>query len=178
MTHENPAGSFCTPFFYIENIANNREIRGSWPISRVLSWTVIHLGNMSPYSSSDLPGNYAGHTLFPYLVLLRVGFTMPPRVTTGAVRSYRTISPLPVSLKEKLRRYLFCCTFRRLTPPRCYLAPCPVEPGLSSLYYIYSIARLPGQLRPRVYSILPLTKTLLPLLVAGHAHRDCFSSSR
>jgi len=30
------------------------------------------------------------------------------------------------------RRYIFCCTFRRLTPPRGYLAPCPVEPGLSS----------------------------------------------
>jgi len=29
-------------------------------------------------------------------------------------------------------RYIFCCTFRRLTPPRNYLAPCPVEPGLSS----------------------------------------------
>jgi hypothetical protein len=33
----------------------------------------------------------------PYLVLLRVGFTVPPRVTTGAVRSYRTFSPLPPS---------------------------------------------------------------------------------
>jgi len=31
------------------------------------------------------------------------------------------------------RRFIFCCTFRRLTPPRNYLAPCPVEPGLSSL---------------------------------------------
>src|SRR5690606_15150046 len=31
-----------------------------------------------------------------------------------------------------LRRYTFCCTFRRLTPPRNYLALCPVEPGLSS----------------------------------------------
>jgi hypothetical protein len=30
------------------------------------------------------------------------------------------------------RRYIFCGTFRRLTPPRRYLAPCPVEPGLSS----------------------------------------------
>ena len=29
-------------------------------------------------------------------------------------------------------RYIFCCTFRRLAPPRRYLAPCPVEPGLSS----------------------------------------------
>ena len=31
------------------------------------------------------------------------------------------------------RRYIFCCTGRRLTSPRHYLAPCPVEPGLSSL---------------------------------------------
>ena len=30
------------------------------------------------------------------------------------------------------RRYIFCCTFRRLAPPRDYLAPCPMEPGLSS----------------------------------------------
>ena len=33
--------------------------------------------------------------MLPYLVLLQVGFTMPRRVTTRAVRSYRTISPLP-----------------------------------------------------------------------------------
>ena len=32
--------------------------------------------------------------MFPYLVLLRVGFTLPPALA-GAVRSYRTISPLP-----------------------------------------------------------------------------------
>jgi len=31
----------------------------------------------------------------PYLVLLQVGFAVPPSVTTGAVRSYRTLSPLP-----------------------------------------------------------------------------------
>ena len=29
-------------------------------------------------------------------------------------------------------RFLFCCTFRRLTSPRSYLAPRPMEPGLSS----------------------------------------------
>ena len=39
----------------------------------------------------------AGHTL-PYLVLLRMGFTLPRRVATRAVRSYRTISPLPAKL--------------------------------------------------------------------------------
>src|SRR3569832_805830 len=31
----------------------------------------------------------------PYLVLLRVGFTVPRRVATRAVRSYRTITPIP-----------------------------------------------------------------------------------
>tara|TARA_Y100001954_G_scaffold30625_1_gene28273 strand:- start:1022 stop:1336 length:315 start_codon:yes stop_codon:yes gene_type:complete len=30
------------------------------------------------------------------------------------------------------RRFVFCCTFRRLTSPRSYLASCPKEPGLSS----------------------------------------------
>ena len=48
-------------------------------------------------------------------------------VTNRAVRSYRTFSPLPAS-----GRYTFCCTFHKLTLPRCYLALCPVEPGLSS----------------------------------------------
>ena len=31
----------------------------------------------------------------PYLVLLRVEFTLQPTVTSGPVRSYRTLSPLP-----------------------------------------------------------------------------------
>ena len=33
----------------------------------------------------------------PYLVLLRRGFAVPPPLARGAVRSYRTISPLPPS---------------------------------------------------------------------------------
>ncbi len=66
--------------------------------------------------------------VLPYLVLLRAGFTVPRAVTSRAVRSYRTFSPLPTLS----RRYLFCGTFHGLAPPRCYLAPCPKEPGLSS----------------------------------------------
>ncbi len=31
----------------------------------------------------------------PYLVLLRVEFTLQPTVTSGPVRSYRTLSALP-----------------------------------------------------------------------------------
>src|SRR4051812_4592807 len=34
----------------------------SRPISRVLSWTTIHLGHASPRASSDLPGSRAGRT--------------------------------------------------------------------------------------------------------------------
>src|SRR5258706_4271585 len=49
-----------------------------------------------------------------------------------AVRSYRTVSPLPRMPCDTVRRSVLCCTFRRLTPPRRYLALCPVEPGLSS----------------------------------------------
>ena len=84
----------------------------------------------------------------PYLVLLQVGFAVPPNVATGAVRSYRTLSPLPASYSTwclgpafarpapprctRHRRFAFCCTVRGLAPPRRYLAPCPLEPGLSS----------------------------------------------
>ena len=101
-------------------------------VSRVLSWTTIHLGKASPPCSSDLPRDSVGHTLMPlYLVLLQVGFTMPLNVATSAVRSYRTLSPLPAS-RSSLRRSALCCTFRRLAPPRSYLAPYPMEPGLSS----------------------------------------------
>ena len=72
----------------------------SRPISRVLSWTTIPLGPLSPAASSDLPGSPRGdgaflRRLLPYLVLLRVGFSVPRSVTTRAVRSYRTFSPLP-----------------------------------------------------------------------------------
>ena len=41
---------------------------------------VMYLGPTLPPASSNLPGSYreAGHLVLPYLVLLRVGFTLPP----------------------------------------------------------------------------------------------------
>ena len=36
-----------------------------------------------------------------YLVLLRVGFTVPRTIASRAVRSYRTLSPLPVNSQRK-----------------------------------------------------------------------------
>ena len=77
-------------------------------------------------------------------------------VTAGAVRSYRTFSPLPLDsalraslgagLTAKLwraclergtkcrveRRYFFCATIRQVTLPGRYPAHCPSEFGLSS----------------------------------------------
>ena len=104
--------------------------RKSRPVSRVLSRTVIHLGCKSPRSSSNLPRDRAGHASVPLFDLAPGGVYHATSVTSCAVRSYRTFSPLPVTSD---RRYIFCGTFRRLTPPRRYLAPCPMEPGLSSI---------------------------------------------
>lgn len=71
----------------------------------------------------------------PHVVLLfglaPSGVYLAATVTSNAVRSYRTIQPYRPLTRR--RRYIFCCTCRRLTPPRSYLAPCPLEPGLSSL---------------------------------------------
>jgi hypothetical protein len=118
-------------------------IKGSRPISRVLSWTAIHLDTASPQASSDLPGNHAGRTSVPLFGLAPGGVYPATPVTSRAVRSYRTISPLLGPYKQN-QRYIFCGTFHRLAPPRCYLAPCPVEPGLSSPPL--RTARLPGRL--------------------------------
>ncbi len=40
----------------------------------------MYLGPTLPPASSDLPGspNEAGRLILPYLVLLQVGFTLPP----------------------------------------------------------------------------------------------------
>jgi len=45
-----------------------------------------------PRSEKDLPFKTARS---PYSVLLRVGFALPLAVTGSAVRSCRTLSPLP-----------------------------------------------------------------------------------
>jgi len=85
---------------------------------------------MSPYAFSDLPESHVGHMLLSPALLFGLapsGVYLATFVTNRAVRSYRTLSPLPAS-----GRYTFCCTFHKLTLPRCYLALCPVEPGLSS----------------------------------------------
>jgi hypothetical protein len=70
--------------------------------------------------------------------LLRVGFVEPLESPPALVRSYRTVSPLPVrpsrpeGRASRHRRFVLCGTFLRVTPTGCYPAPCPVESGRSS----------------------------------------------
>ena len=103
----------------------------SSPISRVLSWTVIHLGSASPQTSSNLPESSAGHAI-GLLFGLAPGGVFHRRELLPVTRCALTAPFQPYRRPKTLRRYTFCCTFHRLTPPRRYLAPCPAEPGLSS----------------------------------------------
>ena len=57
---------------------------------------------------------YGPYLVNPYLALLRVEFTVPRTVTSRAVRSYRTLSPLPDPACAGHRRFALCCTGRGL----------------------------------------------------------------
>ena len=75
------------------------------PVSRVLApregETAISLGPTSRPASNDLPGRHgAGHRREPSLFDLSPGGVCPAGpVTRSAVRSYRTVSPLPLALR-------------------------------------------------------------------------------
>ena len=133
------------------SVATQKE--RSWPISRVLSWTIIHLGYASPRTSSDLPGSTCGphvrlkscdlYRLPPYLVLLQAGFAVPPSVTTGAVRSYRTLSPLPAPLAWDLGGLLSVALSVGSRPPGVTW-----RLALGARTFLHACAqRLPGRLR-------------------------------
>ena len=85
-----------------------QRIKKSRPLSRVLSWTAIPLGCASPRSSSDLPGSPCGPHVAAKTPLASLfglapgGVCRAADVATRAVRSYRTISPLPAPLARRL----------------------------------------------------------------------------
>ena len=117
-----------------------RKRGGSRPISRVLSRTTIHLGRTSPCASSDLPGSPCGPqertrrpARFPIWSCSRWGLPcrrMLPPARCALTAPFHPYLPRPLHVPHW--RFAFCCTVRGLAPPRRYLAPCPVEPGLSS----------------------------------------------
>ncbi len=67
-----------------------------------------------------------------YLVLLPGGFAMPVLLP---VRRWALTPPFhPYLIRFRgHRRFVLCCTVRRVTPPWCYQAQHPAEPGLSSV---------------------------------------------
>ena len=92
---------YCCPFLQV--------VAASRPIGGVLSlesrgWPSIYAAYLG---TSDGPS-------VPRLALLRVGFTEPTGSPRSLVRSYRTVSPLPVPSGH--RRSAFCGTVLRVAP--------------------------------------------------------------
>ena len=128
----------------------------SRPISRVLSWTIIHLGQTSPLASSNLPVPNAGRAIWkPIWSCSEWG--LPCHY---CYQQRGALLPHPFTLAcvpKNHRRSALCGTFRRLPPPRRYLALYPLEPGLSSDLLPFkrmrisenSRQRLPSQLRKK-----------------------------
>src|SRR5690242_19776074 len=90
---------------------------------------VISLGWLSPATSCGPPAAQATRAGSRCLLgLAPTGGCRATPVAGRAVGSYPTFSPLPLDKG----RSVFCGPFRRLPAPRCYLAVCPMELGLSS----------------------------------------------
>src|SRR5688500_9794726 len=114
----------------------------SRPISRVLSAfaltgygvTIILLVPRLLAGSSDLPGGFGRAVLNATLFGLAPCGVLPATdVTAGAVRSYRTFSPLPLdsALTRLARGGIFSVSLvRQVALPGRYPAHCPSEFGL------------------------------------------------
>src|ERR1700676_1080985 len=83
-----------------------RETRNRFDIQGLPNYKPVSVPRPSVAGS----GNGAGPLLLPYLVLLRMGFALPARITAAAVRSYRTFSPLPAKVAPG-GRYCFLWHF-------------------------------------------------------------------
>ena len=86
----------------------------------------IHLSNL-PWGART-----SSRAATPDLVLLRVGFTEPPRSPATLVRSYRTLSPLPVLLPSAVFS-LWHCPARHRDSPFASTLPCGAPTFLARL---------------------------------------------
>ena len=104
----------------------------SRPVSRILSWATISLGDRLPGRSSGVPGPSAGSFVGTCFALHRTGFGEPPR-HRGAGGLLPHLFTLTADNCALCRwRSPFCATFRRLSPPGISPASCPSVSGLSS----------------------------------------------
>ncbi len=101
-------------------------------------WTVIPLGRTLPFASSNQPGRLgrSGPCTFPcapsLFGLAPGGVCRAASVARRAVRSYRTLSPLPSP--EGAGGLLSVALSLGSPPPGVTRHRCCVEPGLSSLH--------------------------------------------
>jgi hypothetical protein len=100
----------------------------SQPVSRVLSRIIIHLDWKSP-SSLKQPTRKRRGQRHSFPIWSCSGWGLPCR---HCYQQRGALLPHHFTLTSRGWRFTFCCTCRGLAPPRRYLAPCPVEPGLSS----------------------------------------------
>ena len=114
---------------------------GSVPRSLRSAWTAIPLGRALPHASRDQPGLRDGNVPAsalrrrrPPLFGLAPGGVYPAApVARGAVRSCRTVSPLPARGRSCVRGGLFSVALSLGSPPPAVNRHrIPVEPGLSS----------------------------------------------
>ena len=146
----------------------------------------IPLGPASLTGSSDLPGsvdrtgrpNGRSHAL-PYLVLLHAGFGLPRLLP--AARCALT-APFHPYLQLATRRYVFCATFRRVAPPGCYPAHCPVEFGLSSPRGTSRVSAVAPRgdhpVRCGVSALLSIRRSPAKWCTAPASCRGCFAACR
>ena len=84
-----------------------------------------------PPLECDIPDTLWTSSPVPYIVLHRIGFSMPDGIAPSAVVSYTSFSPLPLAW-----RYIFCCTFHASTfaidAPPFQAEFCSMVFGLSS----------------------------------------------
>ena len=144
----------------------------SQPVSRVLSRIIIHLDWKSP-PSLKRPTRKRRGPRHGFPIWSCSGWGLPCR---SCYHSRGALLPHPFTLTSRNWRSTLCCTGRGLSPPRRYLAPCPVEPGLSSGSATLASAQP---------AIIQLTARILPdRQAAGRpkysfaATPDAFSSTR
>src|ERR1035441_8750940 len=126
MANFNYAESMCESIRGLNSTQTHNQIRelpDCKPVSVPVRATVIPLGLPLLTGSSDLPGRQAGRAApSPLLGLAPRGVSPAGGITPAAVRSYRTISPLPPVAGG---RYIFCGTFRKASRPSRPLAGTP-----------------------------------------------------
>jgi hypothetical protein len=99
-----------------------------YPLQRVMAihlWAPVAKRLMRPTRAARLETGPASFPAAPPLFgLAPGGVCRAASVARGAVRSYRTLSPLPAFAKGSSGRFAFCGTFPGVAPAGRYPAPC------------------------------------------------------